>query len=101
MIKFCDAEGPKMEEIYERMDCMQGEIGGVVKNNQHANDDQKMQEILVRRKKMNIPMHCLEFCTNPYIYDANYLRLEALGGVSRYLLIKIWRLLKRLCHHLI
>lgn len=67
MIKFCDGEGPKMGEIYERMDCMLGEITDVMKNNQHASDYQKMEEILVKRwEKMNIPMHCLGFCLNPH-----------------------------------
>ncbi|KAK1368727.1 hypothetical protein POM88_034819 [Heracleum sosnowskyi] len=84
MIKFCDGEGPKMGEIYERMDCMLGEITDVMKNNHHASDFPQMQEILVQRwEKMNIPMHCLGFCLNPHFYDASYLRVEASGGVTR------------------
>ena len=38
-----------MGEIYERLDCMLGEISNMVKINQHANDHQKMQETLVQR----------------------------------------------------
>ncbi|WOG95402.1 hypothetical protein DCAR_0414720 [Daucus carota subsp. sativus] len=73
-----------MGEIYERIDCMLGEIIDVLKNGSHASDLIRMNEILVnRREKMNIPMHCLGFSLNPHYYDANYLRMEAPGGVPR------------------
>ena len=66
MIKFFDGEGPKMGEIYERMDCMLGEITDVLKSSSHASDLIRMNEILVNRwEKMNIPMHCLGFSLNP------------------------------------
>ncbi|KAL2905823.1 Hydroxyacid-oxoacid transhydrogenase mitochondrial [Bienertia sinuspersici] len=84
MIKFADAEGPKMGEVYEKMDCMIGEVGDIMKNNKHKDDRDKMNEIMVSRwEKMNIPMHCLAFALNPYYYDANYLQIPAPGGEAR------------------
>ena len=60
MIKFADGEGPKMRDIYEKMDCMIGEIKDIMQNNKYANDYPKMEEITVARwEKMNIPLHCL------------------------------------------
>ncbi|KAL2901126.1 Zinc finger BED domain-containing protein 1 [Bienertia sinuspersici] len=84
MIKFADGEGPKMGEVYEKMDCMIGEVGDIMKNNKHKDDRDKMNEIMVSRwEKMNIPMHCLAFALNPYYYDANYLQIPATGGEAR------------------
>ncbi|KAL2929586.1 L-seryl-tRNA(Sec) selenium transferase [Bienertia sinuspersici] len=84
MIKFADGEGPKMGEVYEKMDCMIGEVGDIMKNNKHKDDRDKMNEIMVSRwEKMNIPMHCLAFALYPYYYDANYLQIPAPGGEAR------------------
>ncbi|KAL2901118.1 RNA-binding protein MRN1 [Bienertia sinuspersici] len=78
MIKFTDGEGPKMGEVYEKMDCMIGEIGDIMKDNKHKDDSEKMSEILLSRwEKMNIPMHCLGFALNPFFYDSNYLQTPA------------------------
>ncbi|KAL2926313.1 Zinc finger BED domain-containing protein 1 [Bienertia sinuspersici] len=84
MIKFSDGEGPKMGEVYEKIDCLIGEVGDIMKNNKHKDDRDKMNEIMVSRwEKMNIPMHCLAFALNPYYYDANYLQIPAPGGEAR------------------
>lgn len=84
MIKFADGEGQKMGEIYEKMDCMIGEISDVMKNNKRESDHEKMNEIMISRwEKMNIPMHCLGFALNPYYYDVNYLQSPAPGEESR------------------
>ena len=73
-----------MGEIYERIDCMLGEIIDVLKNGSHASDLIRMNEILVNRwEKMNIPMHCLGFSVNSHNYDANYLIMRAPGGASK------------------
>ncbi|XP_074299373.1 uncharacterized protein LOC141630454 [Silene latifolia] len=84
MIKFADGEGQKMGEVYEKMDCMIGEMKDIVNNNTHAGDWDKMEDILVSRwEKMNIPLHCLGFSLNPHFYDANYLKTPAPGGLPR------------------
>ncbi|XP_074304319.1 uncharacterized protein LOC141639034 [Silene latifolia] len=84
MIKFSDGEGQKMGEVYEKMDCMIGEMKDIVNNNTHAGDWDKMEDILVSRwEKMNIPLHCLGFALNPHFYDANYLKTPAPGGLPR------------------
>lgn len=84
MIKFADGEGQKMGEVYEKMDCMLGEIGDIMKANKHKDDINKMSEILVSRwEKMNIPMHCLGFALNPFFYDSKYLETPAPGGEAR------------------
>lgn len=84
MIKFADGEGQKMGEIYEKMDCMIGEISEVMKNNKHEIDHEKMNEIMFSRwEKMNIPVHCLGFALNPYYYDTNYLQSPAPSGKPR------------------
>lgn len=49
MIKFGDGEGQKMGEIYERMDCMIGEISDIMKNNEHKSDNGRMNDILFSR----------------------------------------------------
>ncbi|GMJ08624.1 hypothetical protein like AT4G15020 [Hibiscus trionum] len=84
MIRFADGEGEKMGEIYEKMDCMIGEIRDPLINNKHAVDYMKMEEILVSRwEKMNITMHCLGFALNPFFYDSKYLNAKAPGEVPR------------------
>lgn len=84
MIKFGDGEGQKMGEIYERMDCMIGEISDIMKNNEHKSDHGRMNDILFSRwKKMNVSMHCLGFALNPYFYDINYLQSPAPGEEPR------------------
>ncbi|KAL9677444.1 hypothetical protein QQ045_005674 [Rhodiola kirilowii] len=55
MIKFTDGEGQKMGEVYEKMDCMIGEISNIMKNNKYTVHAEKMNKILVARwEKMNI-----------------------------------------------
>ena len=44
MIKFGDGEGKKTGEIYERMDCMIGEISDIM--NKHQHDPRRMRDIL-------------------------------------------------------
>ncbi|KAL4383112.1 hypothetical protein GQ457_15G019790 [Hibiscus cannabinus] len=85
MIRFADGEGEKMGEVYEKMDCMIGEIRDILlKNNKHVDDYAKMEEILVSRwEKMNITMHCLGFSLNNFFYDSKYLNVEAPGGIAR------------------
>ncbi|KAL4346287.1 hypothetical protein GQ457_17G013580 [Hibiscus cannabinus] len=75
----------KMGEVYEKMDCMIGEVRDILlNNNKHADDYAKMEEILVSRwEKMNITMHCLGFSLNPFFYDSKYLNVEAPGGIAR------------------
>ncbi|KAK9698531.1 hypothetical protein RND81_08G111000 [Saponaria officinalis] len=74
----------KMGEVYEKMDCMIGEIKDLMSDNKHLLDWKKMEEILVSRwEKMNIPLHCLGFALNPQYYDANYLKTVAPGGHPR------------------
>ena len=69
MIKFADGEGQKMGEVYEKMDCMIGEVSDIMAHNKHHADYEKMKEIMVSRwEKMNIPMHCLGFALNPFFY---------------------------------
>ena len=46
MIKFGDGEGKKTGEIYERMDCMIGEISDIIKNNKHQSNHRGIHDIL-------------------------------------------------------
>nr|XP_017245443.1 PREDICTED: uncharacterized protein LOC108217105 [Daucus carota subsp. sativus] len=73
-----------MGEIYEKIDCMIGEIGDVMNHNKHQDDYEKNKEIMIKRwEKMNLQMHCLGFALNPFYYDVNYLKSPAPGGESR------------------
>ncbi|GMJ03450.1 hypothetical protein HRI_004014200 [Hibiscus trionum] len=73
-----------MREIYEKMNCMIGEIRDLLIDNKHSVDYVKMKEILVSRwEKMNTTMHCLGFALNPFFYDSKYLNDEAPSGVPR------------------
>lgn len=84
MIKFADGEGQKMGEIYEKMDCMIGEISDVLKNNKRQSEHEKIIEIMLSRwEKMNVRMHCLGFALNPFFYDTHYLQSPAPGGEPR------------------
>nr|KAJ0227764.1 hypothetical protein LSAT_V11C100021960 [Lactuca sativa] len=70
LLKFYDGEGPKMGEIYERMDNMLGEIKDVIRENKYASYYPQVEKILLDRwEKMTIPLHCLEFALNPKYYD--------------------------------
>ncbi|KAJ8435656.1 hypothetical protein Cgig2_003311 [Carnegiea gigantea] len=84
LIKFCDGEGPKMVEAYERIDNMLGELKEIRKDNVHKDDYPIMEQIVLDRwEKMNIPIHCLGFALNLTFYDANFLKISAPGGVER------------------
>ncbi|XP_052622385.1 uncharacterized protein LOC128127744 [Lactuca sativa] len=86
MVKFCDDEGPKMAEIYERMDNMMGQIkeAMTMRDNKFSMYYNKVEEIVLERwDKMTIPLHCLGFALNPKYYDKHYLAKLAPGGMKR------------------
>ena len=59
MVKFCDGEGPKMGEIYERMDNMVGEIKDAMKENKFSRYYSEVETIVLNRwEKMTIPPLC-------------------------------------------
>ncbi|KAF2289511.1 hypothetical protein GH714_036765 [Hevea brasiliensis] len=84
LIKFSDGEGPKLGEIYEKMDSMLGELKDIMTNNKYKDSYEQMKAIVVERwAKMNIPMHYLGFALTPRFYDHHYLETPASGGVPR------------------
>ncbi|KAL4569591.1 hypothetical protein LXL04_025232 [Taraxacum kok-saghyz] len=84
MIKFCDGEGPKMGDIYEKMDNMLGEIKDVMSSCVFSSYYPEVEDIVLRRwEKMTIPLHCLGFALSPRFYDISYLETLAPGGVRR------------------
>ncbi|KAI3816967.1 hypothetical protein L1987_10752 [Smallanthus sonchifolius] len=84
LIKFCDGEGPKMGEIYERMDNMVGEIKDAMRDNKYSIYFPQVEAIVLARwEKMTIPLHCLGFALNPKFYDKYYLEKLAPGGIER------------------
>ncbi|KAL4556082.1 hypothetical protein LXL04_038722 [Taraxacum kok-saghyz] len=84
LIKFCDGEGPKMGEIYEKMDNMLGEIKDIMQDNTFSSYYPQIERIILSRwEKMNIPLHCLGFALNPRFYDRHYLQKMATGGMQR------------------
>jgi hypothetical protein len=52
VLRFSDGVGPKMGEIYERMDCMVGEIKYIMTkdDNPHKDDFVEVESILTRTK---------------------------------------------------
>ncbi|KAJ9543423.1 hypothetical protein OSB04_023130 [Centaurea solstitialis] len=84
MVKFCDGEGPKMGEIYERMDNMLGKIKDVMEDTMYSSSFPEVEQIIVKRwDKMTIPLHCLGFALSPRFYDTHYLETVAPGGTRR------------------
>ncbi|KAL4563954.1 hypothetical protein LXL04_028003 [Taraxacum kok-saghyz] len=86
MVKFCDGEGPKMAEIYERMDNMMSQIkeAMTLRDTKFSIYYPEVEEIVVQRwEKMTIPLHCLGFALNPKYYDKSYLEKLAPGGMKR------------------
>ncbi|KAL7606588.1 hypothetical protein Lser_V15G19453 [Lactuca serriola] len=84
LIKFCDGEGPKMGEIYERMDNMMGKIKDIMQESTYASYYEQVEKIILTRwEKMSIPLHCLGFALNPRFYDRRYLQKMAPGGMHR------------------
>ncbi|KAK9690186.1 hypothetical protein RND81_09G110000 [Saponaria officinalis] len=84
VLRFADGEGPRMGEIYEKMDNMSGEVQDTMASNRYFHDFSKMEQLITKRwEKMNVPIHCVGFALNPRFYDANYLKSPAPGGVSR------------------
>ncbi|KAJ0569473.1 putative HAT dimerization domain, ribonuclease H-like superfamily [Helianthus annuus] len=84
LIKFCDGEGLKMGEIYEKMDNMVGEIKDVMKDNKYAGYFEEINQIVLARwDKMSIPLHCLGHALNPRFYDKHYLQQLAPNNVKR------------------
>ncbi|GAB2223313.1 hypothetical protein Droror1_Dr00017453 [Drosera rotundifolia] len=84
LIRLADGEGPKMGQIYEKMDNMLGEIKEVMCDNKFEDDWGKMEGIILARwEKMNIPIHALVFALTPHYYDPQYHAMLALGGLPR------------------
>ncbi|KAI3524020.1 hypothetical protein L1887_02614 [Cichorium endivia] len=84
LIKFCDGEGPKMGEIYERMDNMLGEIKDAMQENKFSSYYSHIETIVLARwEKMTIPLHCLGFALSPKFNDRHYLQKLAPGGMAR------------------
>jgi len=50
LIKFCDGEGPKMAEIYERMDNMLGEIKDAMRENKYSSYYPKVEKMAWKEK---------------------------------------------------
>ncbi|OMO61315.1 hypothetical protein CCACVL1_23610 [Corchorus capsularis] len=84
MTKFCDGEGAKMGEIFEKMDNMLGQIKDITRGNKYEEDYLSMQKIILQRwEKLNMPLHSLAFALSPRFYDIRYLKTLAPGGVPR------------------
>ncbi|KAL4591672.1 hypothetical protein LXL04_004642 [Taraxacum kok-saghyz] len=86
MVKFCDGEGPKMAEIYERLDNMKGQIkeAMTLRDNKFSMYYPEVEQIVVQRwDKMTIPLHCLGYALNPKYYDKRYLEKLGPGGMKR------------------
>lgn len=86
VLRFSDGEGPKMGEIYERMDNMVGKIKDIMTqdDNPHKHDYPQVEEIIMDRwEKMNTPLHSLAFALNPKYYDQRYIEKPAPGGFVR------------------
>ncbi|XP_076951533.1 uncharacterized protein LOC143624925 [Bidens hawaiensis] len=83
-VKFCDGEGPKMGEIYEKMDSMLGEIKDVMMRSIYELYFPQVEQIVLKRwEKMSIPLHCLGFALSPRFYDKRFLETLAPGGEER------------------
>lgn len=64
LLKFCDENGPKMGEIYERMDNMLRNTKDVMIDNKYTHEFSQMETILVTMwYKMTISLHYLGFCS--------------------------------------
>ncbi|WVZ96482.1 hypothetical protein U9M48_042115 [Paspalum notatum var. saurae] len=86
VLRFSDGEGSKMGEIYERMDCMVGQIKDIVtkEDNPHKEDFAEVQSIVIGRwERMNLPLHCLAYALCPKFYHQQYLNTPAPGGNTR------------------
>jgi len=86
MVKYSDGEGPKMGEVYERMDSMLAEISEVMNKPTypHKEDFDEVDKIIQARwGKMNIPLHCWAFALCAKFYDIEYLKTPAPGGIPR------------------
>jgi hypothetical protein len=86
VLRFSDGEGPRMEEIYERMDCMVGEIKDIMKkdDNPHKDDFVEVESIIIDRwEKMNLPLHCLAYALCPKFYHQQYINTPAPRGTIR------------------
>ncbi|XP_062011882.1 uncharacterized protein LOC133728490 [Rosa rugosa] len=84
LIKYCDGDGQKMGEIYERMDNMLGEIREVMSSGPHSNYFPQVEKIVLQRwQKKNYPIHCVGYALTPRFYDRAYLSKKAPGGFTR------------------
>ena len=75
-----------MDQVYERMDSMLGEIKDVItkQDNPHKQDFPMVNNIILNRwEKMNVPLHCRAFAPCPKFYDQDYLATPAPGGIPR------------------
>jgi hypothetical protein len=83
---FSDGEGPRMEEIYEIMDCMVCEIKDIMTkdDNPHKDNFVEVESIVIGRwERMNLHLHCLAYALCPKFYQQQYLNTPAPGGTIR------------------
>jgi hypothetical protein len=83
VLRFSDGKGPRMGEIYERMDCMVSEIKDIMTkdDNPHKDDFVEVESIIIGRwEKMNLPLHCLAYALHPKFYHQQYLNTPAPRG---------------------
>ncbi|XP_076925552.1 uncharacterized protein LOC143588436 [Bidens hawaiensis] len=84
VLKFSDGDGPKMGEIYEKMDNMLGEIKDAIEENMFSMYYEQIRSIILERwDQMSIPLHCLGFALTPKFYDKHYLEKLAPGRLKR------------------
>ncbi|XP_024164304.1 uncharacterized protein LOC112171337 [Rosa chinensis] len=84
LIKYCDGDGQKMGEVYERMDNMLGEIREAMSSGPLSKYFPQVEKIVLQRwQKMNYPIHCVGYALTPRFYDREYLSKKAPGGLIR------------------
>lgn len=84
LIKFCDGDGSKLGEMYEKMDNMLEKIKDVMLDNKYAsNYTQPEKMVLSRWETMTISLYYLGFALSPLIYDSRYLDTLAPCGIPK------------------
>ncbi|XP_028074197.1 uncharacterized protein LOC114276609 [Camellia sinensis] len=82
MLRFSDSDKVVIEEVYELMDTMLGNIKDTLSNDPIVYD--LIHQFVVERwNKMNIPLHCLAYILVPRYYTNSWLSKSTPGGVRR------------------
>jgi hypothetical protein len=83
MIRFADTNRPVIEEVYEQMDSILGQIKDIVEPKDAILYDHIHKLVVKRWDNLNVPLHALAYVLTPKYYSSSWLAQPAPRGGER------------------